>query len=115
MGLLGKVSKINLEFSKLRMTHCFDLWRLKIRGVTFNGSSFWSMEVERGGHKYETFLFKFWMVEGKLIILRGPFFTLPKLIIYMEWPPPTPIGKFHKNNFFWETFPHMNNILGKNF
>ena len=32
----------------LRMTRCFDLWRLKIRGVTFNDSLLWSGEVEGG-------------------------------------------------------------------
>ena len=35
----------------LRMTCCFDLWHLKIRGVTFNYSLFRSGEGE-GGVKY---------------------------------------------------------------
>ena len=50
-----------MEFSKLagpppyfgkllRMTHCFDLWHLKIRGVTFNYSLFWSGEGEGGSN-----------------------------------------------------------------
>ena len=38
----------------LRMTRCFDLWHLKIRGVTFNYSLFWSGEGE-GGVKYGHF------------------------------------------------------------
>ena len=70
------------------MTHCFGLGKVK------------------GVHKYETFLFNFWMFHVKLIILRGTFFSLTKIIIFMEWPDPPPFGKFHKNyNFFFETFP----------
>ena len=34
----------------LRMTRCFDLWHLKIRGVTFNYSLFWSGEGEGGSN-----------------------------------------------------------------
>ena len=69
------------------MTRCFGLGKVK------------------GGHKYEIFLFNFWMFQVKLIILRGTFFTLTKIIIFMEWPDPRPplFGKFHKNYyyFFW--------------
>ena len=32
----------------LRMTCCFDLWHLKVRGVTFNDSLFWSGKGEGG-------------------------------------------------------------------
>ena len=77
-------------FLKLvRMTRCFDLWRLKIRGVTFNDSCFGLGKV-KGSHIYEIFLFIFWMFQVKLIILRGNFFTLTKIIIFMEWPDPPP-------------------------
>ena len=38
----------------------------------------------KGGHKYEIFLFNFWMFQVKLIILRGTFFTLTKIMIFME-------------------------------
>ena len=44
----------------------------------------------KGGHKYEIFLFNFWMFQVKLIILRGTFFTLTKIIIFMEWLDPPP-------------------------
>ena len=32
----------------LRMTRCFDIWRLKIRGVTFNDSCFGLGKVKGG-------------------------------------------------------------------
>ena len=56
-------------------------------------------KVKRG-HKYEIFLFNFWMFEVKLIILRGTFFTLTKIIIFMEWPDPPPL--FRKFHFFFK-------------
>ena len=76
----------------LRMTCCFDLWRLKIRGVTLNYSYFWSGEVE-GGHTYETFLFYFWMFQVKLIILRGTFYPYKNNDFYgMDGPLTPPFG-----------------------
>ena len=82
-----------LYFGKLsRMTHCFDLWRLKIRGVTFNDSLFWSGVGEGGGggDEYEIFSLNFFTFQVKLIILGGTFFTLTKIIIFMEWLDPRP-------------------------
>ena len=97
---MGRLPPLPLFGKLLRMTHCFGLRGLKIRGGTFNDSLCLSGEGE-GVHKYEIFLFNFWMFQVKLIILRGTFFTLTKIIIFLESPDPPLFGKFHKNfNFF---------------
>ena len=87
----------------LRITHCFDLWHIQIRGVSFNDSLFWSGEGEGGGsHRYEIFFIQFLDVLGYTDHFKRHFFYLYKNNnFYGMVEPPPPFGKFHENYYFF--------------